>query len=76
MKNDTVLVKTLFGNWKEVTKEQAKDYIEHRLYNLSCFHKKDTFNYINENILNGIKVEELITKDDLNSAIRFEIYGK
>lgn len=37
-----IQIKTLFGEWKEVTKEQAKDCIMLRVYNLSCKHKKNT----------------------------------
>ena len=46
-----IQIKTLFGEWKEVTKEQAKDCILLRIQNLACKHKQNTIEYINQNIL-------------------------
>ena len=70
-----IQIKTLFGKWIEVTKEQAKKYISMRLYNIACKHKKDTINYINENILKGIKFEELFLKEELSPVVLNLIYN-
>lgn len=71
-----IQVKTLFGEWKEVTKEQAKSYIMLRIYNLSCKYRQNTIDYINKNILKGIKFEDLVLKEELNPTVLYEIYGE
>lgn len=71
-----IQIKTLFGERITVTKEQAKKFIMLRIYNLSCKYKKNTINYINQNILKGIKFEDLISKEELESNILYEIYGE
>lgn len=71
-----IQVKTLFGEWKEVTKEQAKAYIMLRIYNLSCKYRQNTIDYINKNILKGIKFEDLVLKEELNPTVLYEIYGE
>lgn len=70
-----IQTKTLFGEWIEVNKEQAKKCISIRLYNLACKYKKDTINYINENILKGIKCEELLLKEELSPIVLNLIYN-
>ena len=71
-----IQTKTLFGEWKEVTKEQAKSYIMLRIYNLSCKYRQNTIDYINKNILKGIKFEDLVLKEELNPTVLYEIYGE
>lgn len=71
-----IQVKTLFGEWKEVAKEQAKAYIMLRIYNLSCKYRQNTIDYINKNILKGIKFEDLVLKEELNPTVLYEIYGE
>ena len=71
-----IQIKTLFGEWKEVTKEQAKSYIMLRIYNLSCKYRQNTIDYINKNILKGIKFEDLVLKEELNPTVLYEIYGE
>lgn len=71
-----IQIKTLFGEWKEVTKEQAKDCVMLRVYNLSCKYKKNTIKYINENILKGIKFDELISKEELTPSVLYQLYNE
>lgn len=69
-------INLIFSGWHQTTKEKARYYILDRLYTLSGRFKKDTFKYINENILRGIKVEDLIVDADLVPAIKENIYGR
>lgn len=71
-----IQIKTLFGEWKEVTKEQAKACIMLRIQNLACKHKQNTVEYINQNILKGIKMQDLISKSELSIATISVIYGE
>lgn len=71
-----IQIKTLFGEWKEVTKEQAKACIMLRIQNLACKYKQNTIEYINQNILKGIKMQDLISKSELSIATISEIYGE
>lgn len=53
-------VKTYFNGWKEVSKEQAKKFVLHIIRNASAIKPEETNDYINQNRLRGITVEELL----------------
>ena len=64
-------VKPIYGDWKEVTKEQAKDFIKHILsigitcYDIGKHESRDTailklYKYIEKTYLRGITVEKLL----------------
>lgn len=64
-------IKPIYGDWKEVSKEKAKEIIEHILSSgITCsdiekFEKKDTaipklHKYIERIYLRGITIEELL----------------
>ena len=61
-------IKSLFGKWHKVKKEQAKDAILFRLPHIVGAHREKTFEYINHNILRGIKVEELLSDEEIGPA--------
>ena len=47
-----------------------------RISNLSCKYRQNTIDYINKNILKGIKFEDLVLKEELNPTVLYEIYGE
>lgn len=55
-----IMIKPIFGGWKEVTKERAKDFVNFLLRNCQAVKPNELPKYINENKIKGITVEELL----------------
>ena len=53
-------VKTFYNGWKEVSKEQAKQFVLHIIRNASAIKEEEINDYINKNKLRGITVEKLL----------------
>lgn len=53
-------VKPIYGGWKEVTEEQAKEFVLHIIKNQNAIKPSKINEYINKNKLRGITVEELL----------------
>lgn len=55
-----IMIKPFFGDWKEATKEQAKEYVMFTIENATAINKDKINKYINTNKIKGITVEELL----------------
>lgn len=53
-------VKTFYNGWKEVSKEQAKQFVLHIIRGISAIKEEEINDYINKNKLRGITVEKLL----------------
>jgi hypothetical protein len=53
-------IKPIFGGWREVDKNKAKDFVTFLIQNCQAVHPKHINEYINSNKLRGITVEELL----------------
>lgn len=69
--SSNIQIKFIYSDWKEVTKEQAKDFVESLLasgitcYDIKKCESNDTaipklHKYIEKNYLRGITIEELL----------------
>lgn len=54
--------KFIFSGWKEVDKEKAKELVNHLLNGITMMSGQKRIDYINQNRLKGITVEELLGK--------------
>lgn len=61
--SSNIFIKPIFGGWREVTKEQAKDFVEFLLRNCQAVRPNEIPKYINENKIKGITVEELLKEE-------------
>lgn len=61
-----IFIKAIYGDWREVTKEQAKEFVDFLLRHCQAVHPNELPKYINENKIKGITVEELLKGDDEN----------
>lgn len=61
--SSNILVNPIYGGWREVTKEQAKEFVLHIIKHASAIKPSEINNYINKNKLRGITVEELLKED-------------
>lgn len=55
-----VQVKLIFSGWKLVNKETAKSLIEHWIKGITMMSGQKKIDYINQNCLKGITVEQLL----------------
>lgn len=53
-------IRFLFGEWKAVTKEKAKDFVKGLMNSIVMMNEKEKIDYINKTKIRGITVEELL----------------
>ena len=56
-------IKSLFTDWHEVSREQAKDYVRFLLSNITTKGNEELEQYIEKNKLRGITIKELFEED-------------
>lgn len=59
MKDQKIEIKSLFTDWHEVSEEQARRYVRHLLRSLPMIAKDKKTEWIEQNRLRGITVNEL-----------------
>lgn len=60
MKAIKIKVKFIFGDWKEVSEEQARRFVNHVLNGAVAIPINERAEYINRNMLMGCTVSELM----------------
>ena len=56
---EKIEIKSIYTDWHEVSREQAKDYVKFLLSNITTKKNKELVQYIESNKLRGITVKEL-----------------
>lgn len=56
---EKIEIKSLFTDWHEVSKQQAKDYVKFLLSNITTKKNKELIQYIESQKLRGITIKEL-----------------
>lgn len=56
---EKIEIKSLFTDWHEVSREQAKDYVKFLLGNITTKKNKELIQYIESQKLRGITIKEL-----------------
>lgn len=62
--SSNILVKPIFGGWKEVSKEQAKAFVLNIINHANAIKQTEVNEYINKNKLKGITLEELLKEEE------------
>ena len=55
-----IYIKAWYADWRQVSHETAKHFVEYMLMNMPAVKESDRANVINEKHLRGITVEELL----------------
>lgn len=55
-----IMIKPIYGDWTEVTREQAKDFVLFLFKNMNGVAPEKQEDYINKNKIKGITVKELL----------------
>ena len=55
-----IKVKAPISGWHEVTREQAKEFVKHKIKDITTKVGQDRIDHINNNLIQGITVEELM----------------
>ncbi len=69
MNNKKIEVKTLFNGWKKVSYEQAENCVEHWLKSITTMKIEEKINYINENKIKGITVQEILENQKKDNKV-------
>lgn len=55
-----IKIKAFYGEWKEVTKKQAKEFVENMMQGITTMNEQEKMDHINKKHLQGITVQELL----------------
>lgn len=66
---EKIEIKSLFTDWHEVSREQAKDYVKFLLSNITTKKNKELVQYIESNKLRGITIKELFEEGFENERV-------
>ena len=64
-----IQIKSIFTDWHEVSKKQAKKYVKFLLTHITTKENEELIKYIEENKIRGITINELFEEEQSNERM-------